>query len=211
MKICIINGSPKASKSTSELLIEYLIPFIKGNKVVIYNVRKMDFSKTQFSQIQNSEVLIFVFPLYIDSLNSRLLRFLIELEKRGFSNKNINVYCMINNGFYEGWQSCVAADMKMSLIKTAICGDIQKELEIIWAALDTYAKAHSELLFRLQNNRLIIVCNNTCSEQLKLSGSLPAGKGIGISSILTVCQKHDGTLDYRIEDDVCSACAVLHL
>ncbi len=111
MKICIINGSPKASKSTSELLIEYLMSFIKENKVVIYNVCKAELSFNQFSQIQNSEVLIFVFPLYIDSLNSCLLRFLIELEKRGFSNKNINVYCMINNGFYEGWQNYVAADI----------------------------------------------------------------------------------------------------
>ena len=37
--------------------------------------------------------------------------------------------------------------MKMSLIKTAICDDIHKELETIRAALDTYAEAHSELYF----------------------------------------------------------------
>ena len=37
--------------------------------------------------------------------------------------------------------------MKMSLIKIAICDDIQKELETIRTALDTYAKAHSELYF----------------------------------------------------------------
>ncbi|MDE7322696.1 MAG: GHKL domain-containing protein [Lachnospiraceae bacterium] len=68
-----------------------------------------------------------------------------------------------------------------------------------------------EIHIRLQNNRLIIVCNNTCADKLKLSGSLPTGKGIGISSILTICQKHDGNLDYKIENDVCSACAVLNL
>ncbi|MCI9371766.1 MAG: hypothetical protein HFH65_16050, partial [Lachnospiraceae bacterium] len=62
MKICIINGSPKESKSTSELLIGYLMPFIKGNEIITYNVCKTDFSKTQFSQIQSSEVLIFAFP-----------------------------------------------------------------------------------------------------------------------------------------------------
>lgn len=71
MKICIINGSPKKSKSVSELLIEYLMPFVKGNEVVTYNVCRTDFSKTQFSQIQSSEVLIFVFPLYVDSINFR--------------------------------------------------------------------------------------------------------------------------------------------
>ena len=58
---------------------------------------------------------------------------------------------------------------------------------------------------------MIIDCNNTCSDKLKLSGSLPAGKSIGISSILSVCQKYDGNLDYKIENDVCSACAVLNL
>lgn len=119
MKICILNGSPKASKSTSELLIGYLMPFIKGNEIITYNVCKTDFSKTQFSQIQSSEVLIFAFPLYIDSINSLLLRFLIELQKREFRNKNINVYCIINNGFYEGRQNHVAADIMKNWCKAA--------------------------------------------------------------------------------------------
>lgn len=111
MKICIINGSPKTNKSTSELLIGYLIPFIKENEIITYNVCEIDLSKAQFSLIQSSEVLIFVFPLYIDSINSALLRFLIELQNRGFRNKNINVYCIINNGFYEGRQNHIAADI----------------------------------------------------------------------------------------------------
>lgn len=68
-----------------------------------------------------------------------------------------------------------------------------------------------EIYVRLQNNKLVIVCNNSCSDKLKLSGSLPAGKSIGISSMLFVCQKYDGNLDYKIENDVCSACAVLNL
>lgn len=68
-----------------------------------------------------------------------------------------------------------------------------------------------EIHIRLQNDRLIILCNNTCPDSLKLSGGLPAGKSIGISSILSVCQKYDGNLDYRIEKDSCSVCAVLNL
>ncbi|MBD5082346.1 MAG: hypothetical protein HDT44_11370 [Ruminococcaceae bacterium] len=111
MKICIINGSPKANNSTSELLIGYLMPFIKENEIITYRISKRDFSEIQFSQIQNSEALIFAFPLYIDSIDSHLLRFLLELEKRGFENKNISVYCIINNGFYEGRQNQTAADI----------------------------------------------------------------------------------------------------
>lgn len=111
MKICIINGSPKVGKSTSELLIEYFMPFIEGNEIITYKMGKTDFTETQFAQIESSEVLIFVFPLYVDGIPSLLLRFLVALEKRGFRNKNINVYCMINNGFYEGRQNQVAADI----------------------------------------------------------------------------------------------------
>ncbi|MDE7267990.1 MAG: GHKL domain-containing protein [Lachnospiraceae bacterium] len=68
-----------------------------------------------------------------------------------------------------------------------------------------------EIHIRRQDNRMIIVCDNTCSDKLELSDSLPAGKSIGISSILSVCQKYDGNLDYKIEKEVCSACAVLNL
>lgn len=63
----------------------------------------------------------------------------------------------------------------------------------------------------LQNNRLLSICSNTCVEHLELSDGLPASKSIGISSILAVCEKYNGNLDYRVEDGVCSACTILNL
>ena len=68
-----------------------------------------------------------------------------------------------------------------------------------------------EIHIRLQNSRLIILCNNTCSDNLKLSGGLPVEKSIGISSLLSVCRKYGGNLDYKIENESCSVCAVLNL
>lgn len=68
-----------------------------------------------------------------------------------------------------------------------------------------------EIHIRLQNKRLILLCNNTCPDNLELADGLPVKKSIGISSILSVCQKYDGNLDYRIENETCSACAVLNL
>lgn len=72
-------------------------------------------------------------------------------------------------------------------------------------------KLSIEIHIRQQDSRLIILCNNTCSDRMILSGSLPAGKSIGISSILSVCRKYDGNLDYKLENETCSACAVLNL
>ena len=68
-----------------------------------------------------------------------------------------------------------------------------------------------EIHIRSQNKRLLILCNNTCSDDLELADGLPAKKSIGISSILSVCHRYDGNLDYRKENEICSACAVLNL
>lgn len=68
-----------------------------------------------------------------------------------------------------------------------------------------------DIHIRIQDGRLIIVCDNTCSDDLELSGSLPAGRSIGISSILSVCRKYDGNLDYQVENGICSSCAVLNI
>ncbi len=72
-------------------------------------------------------------------------------------------------------------------------------------------KLYIEIYIHMQNNRLTVVCENICSDDLKLSGSLPKDKSIGISSILAVCQKYDGNLEYNVEHGICSACAVLNL
>lgn len=68
-----------------------------------------------------------------------------------------------------------------------------------------------KIYIRMQNSRLMILCNNTCPSHLKLSNGLPVGKSIGISSMLSVCQKYGGNLEYKIEEENCSACVVLHV
>lgn len=59
---------------------------------------------------------------YIDSIPSHLLRFLVDLEEHTFQKKDIMVYIIVNNGFYEGKQNrivieqmkhwCKAVDLK---------------------------------------------------------------------------------------------------
>jgi len=63
----------------------------------------------------------------------------------------------------------------------------------------------------VKNSRLVIVCDNACPDGLKLSGNLPIGKSIGISSILSVCRKYCGDLNYKVDNGICSACAILNV
>lgn len=110
MGISIINGSPKMGKSTSALMIEYFLTEIKQQDVEVYNINQSTLSEEQISKIQNSNALIFAFPLYIDSIPAHLLRELLILEQKGFKGKDIKVYCIVNNGFYEGTQNHIAIE-----------------------------------------------------------------------------------------------------
>lgn len=107
MRISILNGSPKLGKSTSALLIEYFLPNLKEQDVAIYNISRSPLTKEQISELQDSEALIFAFPLYIDSIPAHLLKTLVVLEDAGFQGKDKKVYCIVNNGFYEGTQNRV--------------------------------------------------------------------------------------------------------
>jgi len=62
-----------------------------------------------------------------------------------------------------------------------------------------------------KKGKLIIVCNNHCSESLVISDNLPKNRGIGISSIISACEKYGGKIDYTVKENVCSVCAVLEI
>ena len=119
MNISIINGSPKSGESTSGLLIKYLLQETGESNAQVF---KCSLQATELAEIASSDVLVFVFPLYVDSIPSQLLQFLIILGERKDLNHDIMVYCVVNNGFFEGTQNyiaiqqmknwCVAANLK---------------------------------------------------------------------------------------------------
>lgn len=69
----------------------------------------------------------------------------------------------------------------------------------------------TEIFLHEQTEKLIVVCENTCSPALELEGDLPKQKGIGVSSMLAVCDKYDGHLGYSVKNGICSVCAVLKI
>jgi hypothetical protein len=59
-----------------------------------------------------SDAIVFVFPLYVDSIPSHLLRFLDEHgSDLASAAPECHVYAIVNNGFYEGHQDAIALEM----------------------------------------------------------------------------------------------------
>jgi len=72
-------------------------------------------------------------------------------------------------------------------------------------------KPSTEIFIREKNGKLVIVCNNPCPDSLIIYDGLPKNKDIGISSIISSCEKYGGKINYTVKDGICSVCAVLDI
>ncbi|OBR89711.1 MULTISPECIES: hypothetical protein [Clostridium] len=114
-KVCFVNGSPRESGSTSAYFIGEIQKLIKDNDIetqCVYAIKDLKSGKIaqSFEKIVNSDSVIFVFPLYVDSIPSNFLDFLWKLEsyiKENEIDKNKlpDLYGIINCGFVEGVQN----------------------------------------------------------------------------------------------------------
>ena len=114
MKIALINGSPKRGKSNSSNMLKRLEQlFEKEHEITNYNINKTTMEAELYIELCDTDVLIFAFPLYIDAIPSHLFRWMISFEEyiKKEKKKDIYVYMVINNGFYEGHQSRVAVQI----------------------------------------------------------------------------------------------------
>ena len=108
MKISIINGSPKAIKSNSEILGNYLSSLLKENEIKKYYSISFRLNDENKNEIYNSDVLIFLFPLHVDGIPSNLLKLLVKIEEEKIIKSETKIYCIVNNGFYESKQNQLA-------------------------------------------------------------------------------------------------------
>lgn len=103
-KLSFINGSPRGNNSASQYFIDELLKIIDNNNFQINQIKLND--TVNYEDAAASDILIFAFPLYVDSLPSPVIEFLVNLElyaKNG--KKSTKVYAVVNSGFFEGIQN----------------------------------------------------------------------------------------------------------
>lgn len=111
MKISAINGSPKASGSLSSAIIKQMESLL-GVNLDTYHALRLVQGETPpetLKGIINSDVLLIVFPLYVDSLSAPLIELLTRLENTArHAAGTPQVYAVCNCGFFESEQIALA-------------------------------------------------------------------------------------------------------
>ena len=104
-KTVLINCSPKRKLSVSGFLMKCAGIMIRGKKEYLHLRTPAD-HKGILEALKDAEKVVFVTPLYVDSVPSHMLPFMREME--AFCRENglrLKVYVISNNGFIEGKQN----------------------------------------------------------------------------------------------------------
>lgn len=112
MKIAAINGSPKAA-GISSLIIKQMERLL-GEQIEKYHaiqVIRADTSKEIIQGILEADILLIVFPLYIDSIPAPLIELLTRLEREACHSAAIPQVFAITNGAFDATQTTLALEM----------------------------------------------------------------------------------------------------
>lgn len=101
--ILYINGSPKLDNSNSN----YFLNKIKTNEEIKYIYR--DKYSDILKNINNFDIIVLSFPLYIDGPSSKVIEFMEYIENNNINISNKKIYTIINCGFWEAKHNRIAA------------------------------------------------------------------------------------------------------
>ena len=114
MKISLINGSQKTGESNTELILKRFSGLInETHEVNIFYCGLKQLTNEMFNKIISGDVILLLFPLFVHSLPSNTLKMLIELENiiKQQPKKDLIMYTIVNNGFYEGKQNNIVFEI----------------------------------------------------------------------------------------------------
>ena len=114
MKIALINGSPKKKRSSSATLLHMFKELIASqHEIAEYHFHSPTLTDQELDQVSSCDILVFAFPLYVDGIPSHLLNCLSQMELffKTKVQKEMDVYALMNCGFYEARQNSIALEM----------------------------------------------------------------------------------------------------
>lgn len=110
MKLVIFNGSPREQRSNSSLIIN---AFLRGystrypDSFTVYSLMNKEKYDDYISVCEKADAILFVFPLYVDSMPGIVKLFMETLCRQAHLERNIQISYIIHSGFPEGIHTSV--------------------------------------------------------------------------------------------------------
>jgi hypothetical protein len=116
VRILLVNGSPRRAAANSRIVLDALRSRLgDGHEYHMVDVMTAEGARPGDLDV---DFIVLAFPLYIDSLHSRLLSWLLSFEAMwratpaaGYEKRRIGMIAVANNGFHEGIQNKTALDI----------------------------------------------------------------------------------------------------
>lgn len=173
--LTIINCSPKQN-SNSKNFINRTIKYIDDD-FSICNVYRDNFD-TIIGFINKSDKVLIVYPLYVDTIPSKLIEFFEYLINNHISLYNKKIYVLCNCGFLESQQNDVSIEIVSNII-TELNGDYKGYLKI----------GSGEILGKLNNIFMKILCLDYFYKSKRFSKHINKGKSVKLSCTLNIFSK----------------------
>lgn len=110
MHLTIINGSPRGIHGNSEIIARWFLESLSEKMSVhLFHAAKIHDHEKIVSQIRDDQMILVVFPLYIDSVPYVLKALLEKLSTRKRALRNVSIYYVVQCGF-PGGNHCRAVE-----------------------------------------------------------------------------------------------------
>ena len=70
-------------------------------------------------------------------------------------------------------------------------------------------KCYIKINIRTIENKTVIVCSNSCRNNIEIVNNMIKNKGVGIDSIISSIKKYNGDINYTNNNDVLTVCVIL--
>ncbi len=110
MKLVIINGSPRAKKSNSEVIGNWIANSLdKATNISKFYTIRVNTHKAAVESIEDSSTVLVIFPLYVDAMPATAKLFFEELGTIANKKKDVKIYFIVHSGF-QGAKHCRAVE-----------------------------------------------------------------------------------------------------
>ena len=173
---------------------------IRHHNLIIYNLAKNRENEKIVEYIDNySDKLDSA--TYVKYCQNDVLNAILSSYRTLFENEKIKFECTAD----------VENDTKIEDVDYVIIFANMLENALHGLQKLKYENKFCNISIKTKNDKLVILCKNTCSKKVKVINGRLEDEGVGISSIRSAINKYEGNIEYSKENDVLSIKAILNI